>query len=306
MIGTTLSDIRAHIESLACEAGPYYLVCARTGDRPVPADGLTFECRATARAAARATEHYRTALRRYDPQLPYHDVVVCERATDVWSHSGGACAHAGTEDRHRGLTSDATAGRIANRSLIDFCHAVAGVVFETVAESSHAGLEDAMMDTYLAAAESIEDPDELCLRLLESMATELDARLDPSEQAALLRAAASRLPDAAAAGTPIDAALSALQSAALLETYVVRSLSTNPDPARSWEVTVGEYVLGNSSEEIVTLPIVVELFRYASADALSILDAEHVANRESVTWRLTLATAEKDDHNRSVAVVSES
>lgn len=76
MIGTTLLDIADHIESLAAADGEFSLVCARYGDRPVPAAGLRFDSRETASAAARATEQYRDALRRYDPGLPFYDVVV--------------------------------------------------------------------------------------------------------------------------------------------------------------------------------------------------------------------------------------
>ena len=78
MVGPTLIDIREHIEGLATEDGQYYLRCGRTGDRPVPAAGSRFPDRATARAAAGAIEQYRSALRRYDPQVPYHDLIVCE------------------------------------------------------------------------------------------------------------------------------------------------------------------------------------------------------------------------------------
>jgi len=56
MIGTTLVDIRDHIEALAGADGEYYVACGRTGDRPVPISGLRFEGRATAQSAARAAE----------------------------------------------------------------------------------------------------------------------------------------------------------------------------------------------------------------------------------------------------------
>ena len=82
MTRPTLVDIRDRIRALASEDGEFSLVCARYGDRPVPADGLRFDSRATARAAARETERYRAALRRYDPQLPYYDVIVRQEATD--------------------------------------------------------------------------------------------------------------------------------------------------------------------------------------------------------------------------------
>jgi len=71
-----LCPLRRRIEALASERGEYYLVCSRYGDRPVPADGCRFESRAVARRAARLTEEYRSALRRYDPALPQYDIVV--------------------------------------------------------------------------------------------------------------------------------------------------------------------------------------------------------------------------------------
>jgi hypothetical protein len=42
MVGTTLSDIRDHVKALATETGEYSIVCARYGDRSVPATGLRF------------------------------------------------------------------------------------------------------------------------------------------------------------------------------------------------------------------------------------------------------------------------
>jgi hypothetical protein len=82
MNGATLESLRRRIEILADEAGRYELVCGRTGERPVPADGLRFATYERARAAARATERYRAALRRYDPRAPRYDVIVRERDAD--------------------------------------------------------------------------------------------------------------------------------------------------------------------------------------------------------------------------------
>ncbi|WP_280535243.1 hypothetical protein [Halopenitus sp. POP-27] len=75
----TLADTRRRIESLASDTGRYYLACARTGDRPTPVAGLSFESREAARAAARACRTYRTSLRRYDEAVPYYDLVIHER-----------------------------------------------------------------------------------------------------------------------------------------------------------------------------------------------------------------------------------
>ncbi|WP_223302127.1 hypothetical protein [Haladaptatus sp. R4] len=78
MVGHTLHDIRRSVESLETDDGAYHIICARTGTSPVPIAGRRFDSRHTARAALRFAEQYRAALRRYDPQLPYHDLIVCE------------------------------------------------------------------------------------------------------------------------------------------------------------------------------------------------------------------------------------
>ena len=79
MPDSTLTDTRDRIEALASADGRYYVTCARTGDRPVPAAGHRFPNRATARTAARLTERYRAVLRRYDPQTPSYNLIVCQR-----------------------------------------------------------------------------------------------------------------------------------------------------------------------------------------------------------------------------------
>ncbi len=75
----TLTDIRDRIAALASADGRYYVACARTGDRPVPAASHRFPDRAAARAAARLTGRYRATLRRYDPQVPLYDLIVRQR-----------------------------------------------------------------------------------------------------------------------------------------------------------------------------------------------------------------------------------
>jgi len=283
MIGTTLSDIRTHIESLASPEGAYYLVCGRTGERPVPAAGLVFDCRPTARAAATATEQYRTALRRYDPRLPCYDIIVCQRAAAVRS----------TEDQQCRLS--------AERSTVDFCHTVAGVVFETIADAPHRNLQRAIMDRYLALAETIGHPDELCLRLVEALAAELDARLSPAEQAEILRTAAGRLSPSptSSTATPLEAALDSLQSVSMLDGYTVDCQSVRCASTR-WELTLEDYPLG-SDDHVVTLPLVVECFRRLSAVDLRISGVERVATTPP-SWQLTI-TATADGSGGPLSVV---
>ena len=128
MVGPTLVDIREHVETLASDDGEYYIVCGRTGDRPVPVDGLRFDGRGVARNAARATEQYRSTLRRYDPQVPYCDLIVCQRASrhTAPTRSGDRTTAALRDVLFR---STPDCGGPERRILVEFCHRIAGAVF---------------------------------------------------------------------------------------------------------------------------------------------------------------------------------
>ncbi|GAB3026747.1 DUF7551 domain-containing protein [Natronobiforma cellulositropha] len=265
MIGRTLGEIRTHIEALACERGAYVLVCARYGDRPVPAAGLRFDSRATARSAARATEQYRAELRQYDPQLPHYDVIVCEA-----SPRGGRESQSTDASR---TPSSVAPGHVpsAEYSLVEYCHDAAGALFESIAASDHDALEDAIMDTYFRVAETVSSPDELCLCLLESMAQELDERLGSDEQARLLWRAASRLPPPTGVGADsLESALERLQTTALASGYTVHPSPAGATGTPTWDVTVHEYALARAGETVITLPISIELFRHVADPQLSI------------------------------------
>lgn len=233
MVGRTLVEIREHLASLADPSGRYYLVCARTGERPFPADGLRFLDRQTAVEAADAAAAYRAELRRWDDRLPPRDLVVCE---DPYLAPDG--------------------------DLVDFCHEVAGAVFETLSARGRDGIEDAAMDAYLAAAERVADRDRLCLRLLECVTEEL-AALPVDEQAAVLRATADRLSTPATGLDPVAGTLDRFARLALVEEYDCRR-----EPA-AWRVRLGGYELADA-DGLPTLPFVVEYLRRGAADVPAI------------------------------------
>ncbi|WP_434522703.1 DUF7551 domain-containing protein [Halorubrum sp. AS12] len=315
MIGTTLLDIADHIESLAVADGEFSLVCARYGDRPVPAAGLRFDSRETARAAARATEQYRDALRRYDPQLPFYDVVVrqefvesepagdrtadaprfapdsADRPTDeladrVVDDAAGrprdGCSRdspsRGGRSRDDDPGDDAGSAiprlpgrppeRGRRRARVEFCHAAAAATFEALSAGGHDRAESAVMDAYFAFAERLADPDDLCLCLLEAMATALERHLDPETQAAVLSAAAERLsePPESPAADPVTAAFDRLASVGLVDGYervdgagpVSASRASAADGAA---VRVSGYALSPTDGRVPTLPVALEVCR---------------------------------------------
>ena len=289
MIGTTLGDLRRHIESLANPSGEFRLICARTGDRPVPADGLAFDGRATARAAARSTEQYRAALRRYDPQLPVYDVIACQVTEEITPPNRAAAdADGGPGNGPERAADDANA-----RSAIDYCHTVAGVVFEAITDSPHTALQDAIMDTYLESAEELDEPDDLCLRLLGSIAAELSARLDGPELVKVLCAAGERMPvPDLEEDDPVTAALAELESAGMLGSYEVSAPSVDIDAsARRWHVDLEGYALAGD-DRLVTLPVVVSLFRRASVRSIAVTSVDRGAEGG---WTLTVTTNGSDD-----------
>lgn len=247
MTGRTLADIRQHLETLSDPKGRYYLVCARTGERPFPADGLRFGTRKTAAEAADAAAAYRSELRRWDERLPPRDFVVCE-------------------DPYLSPPAD----------LVDFCHEVAGAVFETLSARGYADIETAVIDAYLEAAEHVADRDRLCLCLLDCMSAEV-AALSADEQASVLRAASERLSDPVAGLDPLSGTLDRFARLALIEDYDCRR------DGESWQVAVDGYELADG-EALPTLPFAVEYFRRNPEGTPAIRGAE----RDGEGWRFRL------------------
>ncbi|SHG98389.1 DUF7551 domain-containing protein [Halobaculum gomorrense] len=289
MIGTTLVDLRRHIESLADPSGAYRVCCGRTGERPVPVDGLAFESRETARAAIRCAAQYRAALRRYDPQVPVCDLI----AVDCPGVSTPTRRALAVESPHADPASapDPAGGRPSAGSAIDFCHSVAGAVFEAIADSPHAVLQDAIMDEYFDAAESVKEPDELCLQLLRSIAVELAERLNGEETLRVLCSAGERMSveRAPGRGDPVESILGRLRSVGMLRSYSVSAPTVDIDEsARRWHVELDGYALADDADgRLITLPVVIALFGRASVRAVAITDAVRTA---SGSWRLTLET----------------
>jgi hypothetical protein len=287
MVGVTLVDLRTHVEALASDEGTYYVVCGRTGDRPIPAAGKRFEGRATAESAARATEQYRTALRRYDPQLPYYDLIVCQE-TDPAPVNGPSRRGSG-ESEDRILAEPALDGvgpEPERHRLVEFCHGVAAAVFETLSETGHSAVEAAIMDAYFDLAETLSDPDDLCLCLLESMATELDARLTPGEQADLFTDAATRLAPDEPGDDPVSTTFTRLEDRALIGGYTASPWSVDLDGGtRGVVVHISDYALSPRNGRLPLLPVVFELYRRQPAWRPSSL---HVADADD-GWTVTFA-----------------
>ena len=294
MLGPMLRDLRAHIESLAVDDGEYTLVCSRHAEQPVPAAGLWFPTRQIARTAARATTQYRNALRQYDPTLPQHDIVVCQGYPSTveplaeQSHTATTTADATTSstddaDDHptadgcdrapwRSATTDPSSGATtATRPLVQFCHHVAAAVFETLAAEGYDTAETAVMDAYLDHAEEQSTADGLCLRLLESMATVLSTRLSPRDQAAVMAAAADRLPPAADAPvtetdvTTVTAVFDRLQKRGVVGAYHDTPwLQHRSTGTRAVLIAVAGYAFSPYGGQLPTLPVVIELYRMAT------------------------------------------
>lgn len=281
MIEQSLDDIRRHIESLATVEGSYYLACARHGDRPVPADGLRFEDRATARAAARATELYRARLRRYDKRLPRYDIVVCQEAVadrstttpreyDGWTLSNRIVAS--SVDTHQ--------------ARIRFCHRVAAAVFEGLTERECDAAVRAVLSAYYDLAEVTTDPDSLCVQLLEQMAVVLDEQLPPEEQAGVVTDAADWFSETALSTQPIATTLSVLEEHGLLDGYTVTAVDPADDPQRC-HARLSGYRLTPQNECLPILPLVLELARHRQAGYLPSLRVAESADG----WELTFGPA---------------
>jgi len=303
MVGTTLVDIRTHIEALASTDGEYVVRCGRTGDRPVPVAGLRFESRTTARSAARAGGQYRTALRRYDPRMPYCDLIVCQDTGPlVPEPESGGCSLPGDRETTTPTPSEPAVARKGSdperRRLVECCHTVAAAVFETLSEQGHDDVETAVMDAYFELAETVGDPDDLCLCLLESMATELDTRLAPADQTEVLTDAAARLASPTDDAEPFAATLAALDRRGLIESYThsPHPVDSSGDPG-SVVVHISGYAFSACDGRLPVLPLTLELCRHHAEWPPQAVEVTTIGEG----WQLTFALADADEQEGLVA-----
>ncbi|WP_408959943.1 hypothetical protein [Natrinema sp. 74] len=294
MVGTTLREIRDHIERLASDDGAFYVVGARSGERPVPVAGHRFATRTGAAEAARATEQYRAALRRYDPQVPFYDPIVCQEPPASTADDAVATE---TDSSDRPHANDEPFGRVDTENrriespLIEFCHDVSGAIFEALSSRGHEAAERGIMDTYLAAAEAPTDRDTFCLVMLETMASELERHLDTAERTQILKAAAATLPPVDAATDPVKASLAHLDSLSLMSEYGVCRESDGAGD--SWTVSLRGYAIECDERRFPTLPIGIDLLRRTTTptETFGITDVTALGDGD---WRFVLTSDEAE------------
>jgi hypothetical protein len=283
----SLGDLRRYIEQLATADGSYSLVCARYGDSPVPADGLRFADRTTARAAARATARYRARLRQYDERLPCYDIVVSQEVTRRQWPTADRPTTTPRESDEWTLSPRVVGASAERRSArVRFCHRVATAVFDVLSDHECHATERAVLSAYDDLTESTADPDSLCVQLLERMALVLDEQLPLAEQAAVVTDAADRLPETTASTSPVATTLSVLEAHGLLDEYAV----SPPEPAddtRGRRAHLSGYSLAPQDECLPILPIVVELARHRTERSLPSLTVATSTDG----WELTLGPA---------------
>lgn len=259
MVGRTLVDIRNRLDELSVAVGPYRVVSARTGSAPYPITGRQFPDRATAAEAAAVATAYRTALRRYDPGVAVHNLIVCEGT-------------GGVERPEPSLT------------LPEYYHTIAAALFETLA-GQHRSVERAVMDTYLSAAENTENREKLCLELVASMASAIDCHLEPGEQADLLLSTARSLSRRKTDQAPLPDTLQTLEAVGALDDW---SITPAPGAAgrQSYRIQLRSFRPTLSEDACPVLPLVVELLRRTSIPPR--LDD---VTRTEDGWTVRIATA---------------
>jgi hypothetical protein len=154
------------------------------------------------------------------------------------------------------------------------------------------------MDAYFEHAETVGDPDELCLCLLESMASELDERLSTANQANALADAAARLESPSDDDNPLDATLAALEQRGFIESYTRSPYSVDIDGgAGSVVVQVSGYALSARNERLPVLPVTLELCRRHKGRLPQSIQVIAVDGG----WQLTFGLSDTVDQNGLVS-----
>lgn len=297
-VGVTLVGLRERIEDLADADGAYYVVCGRTGHRPVPLADKRFAGRADARRAANTATEYRAALRRYDPNVPHHDLIVCQARDCRTTEPGHTCPD--PEEVQRSLSYPVVTGTNRNgerNRLVERCHRVAAATFESLSDCGHRDVERATMDRYTELAGALPTPDGLCLCLLESMAVTLSERLDGTEQAAVLARAADRLEPHEDGGEPVAATFADLRDCGVVGNFSPPKPPESPGrsvtPSEATEIRFTEYALSPHDGRLPVLPIVVDLFRRLPEQPPRRVWVDRVADG----WRLEVAFEDREGPN---------
>ena len=295
-VGVTLAGLRDRIADLAAVDGAYYVVCGRTGHRPAPVAGRRFDDRAAARRAASAATEYRATLRRYDPQVPHHDLIVCQRRDQPTTEPGHACP--GTDRAQRSLSYPVLTGDTSTERrnrLVERCHRVAAATFESLSDCGHRAAERATMDRYTELAEALPTPDGLCLCLLESMAATLSERLDGAAQAAVLARAADRLEPRGDGGAPVATAFADLRACGVVGGFSPPEPVTASDGSGTAGVRVSEYALSPREGRLPVLPVVVDLFGRLPDRPPRWVRAVPLGEGDGAGWRLDIGFGGRDD-----------
>lgn len=109
-----LRQTRKEIETMAVEGGrgQFSVVCADTGECPMPITGKQFEDHDDASRAAELARGYRDALRQHDPDIPRYRFVVTEESDPPLQMAGVRERAEGT--RANGLPRTQRSVTIAN------------------------------------------------------------------------------------------------------------------------------------------------------------------------------------------------
>jgi hypothetical protein len=259
----TLAEMREYIDDLASDDGPYYVACGRTGHRPVPVAGKRFDERPTARSVARVAERYRAALRRYDPQVANYDLIVRQDAPPVVPGETDA-----EEPEHRSWTlSEPVLGGVSpapeRTDLAAFCDRVASAALELL-PGGGPNATPTVLDAHPGIPGGVADREDRAVGLLEHVATEVDARLDPSEQAEVVTGVATRLGPVAGSDRPLGATLARLERRGLIGSYTQQVRAVDRGVVQSIDVELSGYALSPRDGRLPVLPIAVGLFRHRS------------------------------------------
>ncbi|WP_416839254.1 hypothetical protein [Haloferax sp. DFSO52] len=288
MVGATLRDIRAAIQSLSCPDGDFEVVCGRSGIAPSAVAGLAFEDRHTAGEAAELAGSYRSALRRYDPTLPFDDPLVHEVSPTP-------------------IVPLPTTPEDEQTRFSLFCHDISGAVFESLSALGHREVESAAMETYLTLAEIVGDEADFCLTMVWSLMSEMDVRLSDAEQTEVIERAADMFPRLRTPN-PVGATLRHLESVGFIDGYAARPIPSAGDAEddggddadrRCWECTFGEYTLAERTGRIPTLPIAIDLLRRVPGKSVRFIDGEALSESR---WRLRVHICHAGESDGLVSV----
>lgn len=290
MIGIVLRELHQEISRLAVPVGEFELTCAHAQPSPFLLANRRFVSSTDAERASRAVRLYWTFLRRLDPTVALRQPTIAPVTHPRERPRAGASPN-GFDHFPRLRDPRETSPRSVEyeRQHI-YAQELLGLPLELLAVRGCRSVHRELLSAYLAAGDRYRHaPVSLGRALLSAVVEALAGHFEAGGQTEVLDSLVGWLcPPDPRTVSPVRAALDDLCALGLLTDGTAKPLApAGAGRSEQWRVRLDEYVFLGDFEEILVVPVALEVARHAGECSIAITDIR-VERPETVTFVVSL------------------